>query len=296
MKRHAGTLLALALAASFLTGCTAVSLSSMSSAMNDLARQKEELIGMESGSLRSGPRADGTVVTLAQIDSDLMAVSEEAQELAEATGTSTRTAISAWRVAVHAAWLALPVDTESLEAQPVNRALTVAGLGKGECDSADTENSFTNPRDCALIAFAPVQIAFQVLWERYRRLASDTAPGSETFFQGAGQLFREYQAEVWEEAWNKGAQAIGYDGLDDSVERYVEQERFIFMCAALVRFQALNRVDPAQGAESARNAALEDYRSLLQALATRFELSVTDFRNEKTPECTTRLGTLGMGS
>src|SRR3546814_283765 len=153
--------LSLALAASQLTGCTAVSLSSMKSGMNDLALQKEELIAKGSASSRSVSGAAGAVVTLTQIDSDLMAISEEAEDLAEAISTSARAAIGAWRVAVHAAWLALPVNTESMDVEAVTRALSLAEKGMKACDAVDTEKSFTNPRDCALIRFAPVQVAFQ---------------------------------------------------------------------------------------------------------------------------------------
>ncbi len=288
--------LAFALAVTLLTSCTAVSLSSMKSGMNDLALQKEALIEEGSVSSRTGNGTAGVVVTLAQIDSDLMAISEEAEELAEATNTSPRAAIAAWRVAIHAAWLALPVTAESLDGKAVNRALALAEKGMNACKAVDTKESFTNPRDCALIRFAPVQIAFQLSWERYKRLGGLPEPQAQDFFRDAGKLFREYKAAVWEKAWSEGALAKAYMGLDASVAQYVEDEKFIFLCAALVRFPTLNRVAPKPGAESDRDEAAANYRTLRKALADRLELSVEELRSQKTPECTTRLPVLGFGS
>ncbi len=289
--------LPLALAAWLLTGCTAVSLSSMKSGMNDLARQKQDLIAKGPPASRGSPGAAGAVVSLAQIDSDLMAVSEEAEALAEATGTSQRAAIGAWRVAVHAAWLALPVNAKSLDAEAVTRALALAEKGKNACDAVDTEISFTNPRDCALIRFAPVQIAFQVSWERYKRLAELRAPQGQAFYRDSARLFREYEIAVWDKAWSEGELAKAYKGLDDSVARYIEDEKFIYQCAALVRFPELNRIAAEPDAEGDKEGAVAGYRSLRTALAGQLRISEAELRSEeRVRECTTRLSALGFSS
>ena len=296
MNRMNKAHLSLLMAASLLTGCTAVSLSSMKSGMNALALEKEKLIAGRSVSSRSGPGATGAVFNLEQIDTDLMAISEEAEELAEATSTAQRAAIGAWRVAVHAAWLALPANAKSMDAEAVTRALDLAEKGMKTCDAVNTEESFTNPRDCALIRFAPVQIAFQVSWERYKRLAGQPAPQTQAFYRDVGKLFREYRAAVWDKAWREGTLAKAYKGLDESFTRYIEDEKFLFMCAALVRFVTLIRVHPEPGADGDREEAKTLYHTLQQALADRLELSVRELRSQKTPECTTRLSTLGFGS
>ena len=296
MKQQNALYLPLALVAWLLTGRAAVSLSSLKSDMNDHALQKEQLINQEVASARNIPGAAGAVVSLAQLDADLMAISEEAEALAESPSTSARAAIGAWRVAVHAAWLALPVDADSLDAAAAARTLALAEKGMQACNAVDTEKSFTNPRDCALIGFAPAQVAFQVSWERYKHLADQSEPQGNAFYRDAEKLFREYENSVWDKAWIEGGQAKAYGGLDASVAQYIDDETFLFMCAALVRFQSLNRVAPESGAEVDRDEAARAYRNLRQALADRLALSVEELRSQKTRECTTRLSTLGMGS
>lgn len=302
MRKTPSTLVLLFLVG-FLAACAAETLptlstlSSLRTEMNALATQKQALVDRNATAPRNGAGAAAAATSLVQIDSDLLAVSEEAAALARADSTSERVALSAWRIAVHAAWIAFPVGIDAPDSQALTRALALAEEGREACVAAEAGEGFANPRDCALIRFTPVQIAFQTSWARYEGLKARATTGAQPadYFTDLAQLYRQYRLAVWDRAWEeRAALAVSVPTLDQSLVQYMEEETFLFLCAALVPFPRPLGADPSEDGEAAKSESIASYKRLRAALAERYGQSEAELTSEKTRACTSELDALGM--
>lgn len=289
-------------------GCTAVSLSSLNSGVYDLALRKAGIA--ESGELRVA----GSPISVAQIEADLMTASEEAEELAKSADTS-RAAIAAWRVAAQAAWYAIPGDASQIDDKAVARAIGLAESGQEACEGVDLSESFTNPRDCALLQFIPAQVGFSVYQARFRALDAKEGDHSAADFAAIESFFSDYRQHVWDSSLNGESEARKTQGLDPSVGQYIDGEQFIFVCMALVRLDKLNQKrplrsgDPAeqQKALEAQQQALDEYSKLMSSAARHYELTTGSdsapgsdtptwqpLRDEFTPRCVSEINALRL--